>query len=559
MYAQLKNSSVWSFALFLLFPLFLHSQGVYAPLNYDYYWLLDRYEIKLGAKSSGFTTYRPYTRKEIVTLTDSADVNLALSRVDKFNINYLKNDNWDYYNDSLNLGKSPQKRFGLFYEYNNSFYTIRSKDFTLVANPVVNFEQNTINRSYPLSLNTRGVELRGSIGNKLHYYTFITDNQAFVPDYVKSQADSVGAFPNEGFTKTFKKEGYDFFSARGYVAFNVIKQMTVQFGHDKNFVGNGYRSLMLSDYSSKYLFLKLNTKVWRFSYTNLFADMTAKVINGNNYNPRKYMAMHHLDFKVVRNFHVGLFEAIVFNRSDSATGNNGFELNYLNPIIFYREAESYLGSRDKTQIGADAKLNVFKTIQLYGQFVLNEFVVSNIAAQNGWWGNKYAWQIGAKYIDVFGIKNLDLQLEHNFVRPYMYTDKNVLTNLANYGQPLAHPLGANFYEFMGIVRFQPVGRLSVAAKGFYIVQGKDPAGQNFGSNIMKPGYTPENQFNNVVGQGIRTTTLFASLTVSYQLFHNFFIDLRQTVRRENSSLSDNNLNFTTVGLRWNLAQRLQEF
>ena len=37
--------------------------------------------------------------------------------------------------------------------------------------------------------------------------------------------------------------------------------------------------------------------------------------------------------------------------------------------------------------------------------------LSEVKAGNGWWGNKYGLQLGAKYIDAFSIKNLDLQLE----------------------------------------------------------------------------------------------------------------------------------------------------
>ncbi|MFN0050421.1 MAG: hypothetical protein ACKVOU_14960 [Cytophagales bacterium] len=547
-------------ALALLLSLSLQSQSVYVPQNADYYWLIDRYEIKLGNKKPNlYTTSKPILRKDVGALTDSMIQIPNSSKSDQFNLNYLRNDNWDLFNDTLNVGLSNKRLSKTFYGHYNAIYSYQSKDFTLIANPVVNFEQNTINKDALYSLNTRGIELRGMIGKKIGFYTFVTDNQAYVPDYVRETTDSVGAFPNEGFSKPFRTKGYDFFSARGYITFNIVKPIAVQFGHDKNFIGNGYRSLMLSDYSSKYLFLKFNTKIWRFNYTNIFAEMTAKVINGNNYNPRKYMAMHHLDFKLAKNFNIGVFEAIVFNRSDSATGNSGFELNYLNPVIFYREIESFLGGRDKVQIGADFKWNFANRFSLYGQIVINEFLFKNIVAQNGWWGNKYAWQIGLKYVDVFGVKNLDLQLEHNFVRPYMYTDKNPLTNLSNYGQPLAHPLGANFYEFIGIVRYQPLPRLNISAKAFYITQGRDPAGLNLGSNINKPGYTPENQFNNEVGQGIRTNILFANLTVSYQLFHNFYIDVKQTIRRENSSISNESLIFTTGGIRWNIGQRLQEF
>lgn len=304
--------------------------------------------------------------------------------------------------------------------------------------------------------------------------------------------------------------------------------------------------------------MKITTKVWKFNYTNLFAELTADVINNDKYNPRKYMAVHHLSINLSRNLNIGLFEAVMFNRDDS-TGNGGFELNYLNPIIFYREVESYLGSKDKTSVGIDLKWNFLKHFSFYGQFVLNEFKLSHLQAQNGWWGNKYAWQLGLKYIDAAGIKNLDLQLEHNFVRPFMYADKNRYSSISNYNQPLAHPLGANFFEVIGIIRYQPINRLFVTGKAFYIVQGKDHSGLNFGSNILKETGTRTNEFGNNIGVGDKTNTILVSLNVSYMLFHNFYIDLREQYRMEKNSSITNSSLYTSLGIRWNIAQRLHEF
>lgn len=547
----------------MFYSIFAHSQGVFAPLNPEYYYLLDRYEVKSGKYIQDIhSSYKPYLRKNIASFADTLSQDSTLSKVDKFNLNYLKNDNWEFYKDSLGVGNSKKPILKHFYTKQNSFYQYKSKEFQFQLNPVIYAEQRNNNRDYPMSLNTRGVEVRGLIGGKIGFYTFFTDNQAFVPNYIDQRVDSANAFPGEGFTKLFKKSGHDFFSARGYITFNIIKQINVQFGHDKNFIGNGYRSMILSDYSAKYLFLKLTTKVWKFNYTNLFADMTGKVINENKYNPRQYMALHHLSFNINKNFNIGVFEAIIFQRSDSITGNSGFELNYLNPIIFYREVESYLGSLDKTFVGLDFKWNFLKRFSLYGQFALHEFRLNYILAQNGSYTNKYVWQLGLKYFDAFGLKNFDLQAEHNFARPFAYTGGQVKGNIVsfvNYGQPLAHPLGANFYEFIGIARCQPFKRLSIQAKMFYMVYGIDAPGENYGGDIFKSYHTKTKEFGNSVAQGITTTTTLLTFNISYMLFHNFFIDLRQTIRNSKNYLGNEPDFYTTLGIRWNSAQRLNEF
>ena len=69
--------------------------------------------------------------------------------------------------------------------------------------------------------------------------------------------------PGVGFYKTFKQNGVDYFDARGYITFNAAKYIDFQFGYDKNFIGNGYRSMFLSDWGNSYLFLKINTRIWK--------------------------------------------------------------------------------------------------------------------------------------------------------------------------------------------------------------------------------------------------------------------------------------------------------
>jgi hypothetical protein len=182
--------------------------------------------------------------------------------------------------------------------------------------------------------------------------------------------------------------------------------------------------------------------------------------------PDKYFAFHHLSINIGKKLNIGVFESVVFSDSSS------FEWSYLNPIIFYRAIEQQFGSSDNVILGADFKWNAFKGFSVYGQFVLDEFVLDNIKEGNGWWANKFAIQAGLKYYDAFGVSNLDLQAETNIVRPYTYSHNPIVTanngipygSYTNYMQPIAHPLGANFNEVIGILRYQPLPRLNVTGK-----------------------------------------------------------------------------------------------
>ncbi len=379
-----------------------------------------------------------------------------------------------------------------------------------------------------------------------------------------------GAVPNEGFWKEFRNGGVDFFTARGYLDFQVSRHINLQFGHDKNFIGNGIRSMFLSDFSSNYFFLKLTTQVWRLNYTNLFAELIADApftpLGGADAGslgtvrfPKKYMALHHLSINITEKFNLGLFESTIFSDTDSLGGR--FEINYLNPVIFYRGIEQQVGSPDNVVLGLDFKWNPGIKYSVYGQILIDELIVDELLSGSGWWGNKISGQTGVKYINAFGMENLDLQLEYNFARPFTYTHTTNLTSYSHYRQPLAHPLGANFRELVGILRYQPLPRLALSGKLILDDAGVDPNGSNLGADILLPNPDRERDFDNMIGQGIDTKILFLDFTASYQLRHNLFIDFKQLVRDLDSADDTEDITtvYTALAIRLNIAKRLLDF
>ena len=133
--------------------------------------------------------------------------------------------------------------------------------------------------------------------------------------------------------------------------------------------------------------------------------------------PKNYMTLHHLSIQATKWLNVGFYENIM------ETGNYGLQLAYINPVIFYRSTESNLGASGKASIGIDLKANIAHKFQLYSQILINEFHIKQLLRYNdGAFVNKQAFQVGAKYVNALGIKNLDLQAEFNFIRPFTYTN-----------------------------------------------------------------------------------------------------------------------------------------
>ncbi|MDQ3551572.1 MAG: hypothetical protein M3413_08595, partial [Bacteroidota bacterium] len=351
----------------------------------------------------------------------------------------------------------------------------------------------------------------------------------------------------------------DYFDARGYITFGVAHFVDIAFGFDKNFIGNGHRSLFLSDFSNSTLFLKLNTRIWKFNYQNLFMELQhAQRFGADILIPKKYAAMHHLDLAVTKWLNIGLFEGVVFGRQDH------FEFGYLNPVIFYRSIEQQSGSFDNALAGIDAKANVAKKFQFYSQFLLDEFSLTEIRKNNGWWANKWALQLGGKYIDAFNISNLDLQLETNRVRPFTYSHRDSVANYTHYNQPLAHPFGANFQEWIGIARYQPAPKWLVQAKAIYINQGRDTGNVSFGGNIFLPNVPPyrTKDYGYTIGNGISTKTALASFLLSYEFRPNLFFEANALYRKQTVALSTvtpKNTFLISAGVRWNMHRREFDF
>ncbi len=539
------------------------AQSTNATLNEDYYHWIDRYEIKSGKIVPGFfTSVKPYKRDAIISYLDTlaATGSLFSSRSDQFNLAYLRNDSWEWSRSETNTSKKPVLKS--LYKNKSDLVYVDIPDFDLHVSPVLYLGVGSDSRlDFPLTINTRGIEIRGMVDRKVGFYTFIGENQSVLPLYVAEEVGRNRVIPHEGFWKTFKENGVDFFQARAYIDFNISKHIYMQFGNDRTFTGNGYRSLIFSDYSPPNLFLRTNVKVWKLNYLFQINRMAADArTSGNQRYPEKFVAYHHASFNIGKKLNLGVFESVVFSPKDSVN-NNTFDLSYLNPVIFYRAIEQQFGSSDNALLGMDAKWNAFKRVSLYGQFVLDEFLWDEISAGNGWWANKWAVQAGVKYIDAFGVSNLDLQVEYNVVRPYTYSHYSQYGSYSNYRQSLAHPLGANFSEWVGIIRYQPVPKLNVIAKTFYARAGRDDVGQNWGGNILKNSNTREQEYNNTIGQGNSNTILFVDFTASYMLKHNLFIDGKQIFRQSKSDLAayNSNTSLTSLALRWNIPQRLYDF
>ncbi|MDG5490705.1 gliding motility protein RemB [Psychroserpens sp. SPM9] len=460
--------------------------------------------------------------------------------------------------------------------WNEHLVTVQGKDYWFTLDPVFDLQlgKDTEADFSTTYNNTRGIFIQGGLGKKLSFSASIYESQGRFAQYFNSYALNLQAeggepiVPGRGLSKIFKDDGFDYPVAEAYLSYSPAKFLNVQFGHGKNFIGDGYRSLLQSDATSPYPFLKLNTKFWKIKYTNTWMwlrDVRAEVTEDGAFLS-KYMANHYLSWNVTKRLNVGLFESVLWTTSN----DRGFDINYLNPIIFYRAIEFSTGQDAGNAIlGASAKYKWNNKVNLYGQFILDEFAINDITAGDKSWRNKFGYQLGVKYYNAFKVDNLLLQLEYNRVRPYTYSHNSIVLNYAHNNQPMAHLWGANFSEAIAIGRYHykrwfADAKFIFGKRGFDFNDGVDNA--NYGSNIFRSEVDRNANTGITVGQGNTTNVFQADLGGGYIVnpVSNLRLFTNITFRNYNpqavtATALDTNTVWFTVGVRTDLFNWYNDF
>lgn len=323
--------------------------------------------------------------------------------------------------------------------------------------------------------NSRGFVVRGRIGKDFSFETSFLESQARFSSYIDSFARFHGVIPGMGRWKNFDTTAFDFAFSSGHFTWKACRHFALTAGHGKHFIGEGYRSLLLSDNAFNYPYVRL-THFWKkWQYTNVYA-MLMNLHDGGVPSPpnterlfqKKPFAFHTLSWKPHRKFEIALFQGLIWNTSDSLNRLH-MGTGYFLPLIFAAPVMYDMNNDKNVWMGMSFRIEAFKGFDLYSQFLLDETGSRPELDKSG-------FQIGFKYRNAFTVRNLVLQAEFNMVHAFAYAHVNVDQNISHYNQPLAHPLGAGFTEAVGLLdysfkRFILHGELSIANHGQDVVNG----------------------------------------------------------------------------------------
>ena len=438
---------------------------------------------------------------------------------------------------------------------------INKEDFSLSINPMFNFNLGRDKKENNLRLiqNTRGLWVKGTIGKKFYFESQFLENQVTAPLYIREYVKATKIFPGQGRAKEFKDIGADFAMSSANFVFTPNKSIVIMAGTGKHFYGFGYRSLLLSDNSFNYPYIKTSyTKKW-FKYEVMWAslmniyqgDITFSYYSEPTFR-KKIAAFQYLSFMPFNFLELGFFNGIIYRPISKA--HPYFNFNVLNPIPFYNVSNFGLSSVNNAIAGLNVKIKLTSSLSVYGQYMID----NNSANDNLF--NKNGMQIGTRYFDFLGIKNLNFLLEYNSVSPYSYTTKSSQQNYIHYNQSLTHPWGANIKEIVGIVSYNFKG-IFITAKINSGQLGIDSIGGVFGQNVLLSDISGRNRANNKLLQGRSTKLEIIDLKVGYtinpsynlQVFVGFFN--RRWINNKNENYSS----IYSFGIRTNIWNNYLDF
>lgn len=327
---------------------------------------------------------------------------------------------------------------------------VHKDQFNLSINPIINFEYG-MDSTKRLTVNSRGIIINGDLSNKFSFNTGVIETQFFPEKYLSDYVRIKSVAPGQARVKSFKDTGFDYTYSFGHISYSPSKHFNFQLGHGKHFIGDGYRSLLLSDVSSNYPYLRSTVTYKRIQYVNMWAVFQeVKPYDSRTLvYQRKHGAFTFLNFLISPKIQIGLFEAIMFQTTDSTT-NNKVPLNYLNPIIGSRTMQYGLGYKHNALIGITSHASMFKHLICYVQFILDDLKNKN---ETDNFKNRYGYQFGIKLLEPFKINNLFVLTELNTVKPYTYFSTSEHQNYTAFNESLSHPVGSNFKELIFLIKY----------------------------------------------------------------------------------------------------------
>jgi hypothetical protein len=530
---------------------------VYVPLNHPVYDYLERAETKgLLKKFLGGT--KPFTRKEcaeaILNISKRFD---QLDNLDKENAAFFISEFIEEFDpkdiepvmnllSDFKLPAKPGMFPGIIYINNRNFYSHVSEKIRFHIDPIVNFDYkriaaDSVDGKKNLYRYTYGFRIRGNFGKNLGFYADYRNTREWGKNYPK---DFVISLDGLGFVNGYGKHIYHdetiAYLVGGFPLFEI------EIGKNINKWGPGrHGNLSLSDNATSYDQIKFKTKFWRLKFTSVTGFLRSYPAitqenkikqNDQEYSremhSKKYLAGHRLEIAVADNFDAGITEVVIY-------GERELEFTYLNPIMFYRSAEHYLGDMDNATMSVDFSWNFAKGYKIYGEFFLDDIFISRIGSK--WYGNKFAYLGGIFITNPLKLKNSELLFEYARVKPFVYTHHYPINVFKHFSTPLGYFTGPNAedYYLLFTKYFSRESRISFEYE--LKRHGKNYPDKNIGGDLNL-GHRWEDPTQVGFLEGIVETTESFLFNFKYDIYRHYYFSVlfgREIYKTEKRKVNSN--------------------
>lgn len=397
-----------------------------------------------------------------------------------------------------------------------------------------------------------GFRIRGTVFGQLGY-NFSVEKGGGYGDTILMEA----AFPpirsNFKYQENLENiKNFDF--TNGYLKYYTSPSegmdLSVQLGREKLKYGYSYTDrLALSGNAPNMDFLKFNFKYGIVHFSSIFGSTVGEYHRNVAENYTKYFVANRLMLSFPKLFDIGMGETVISSR--------GFELAYLNPVIFYKFVEHSLQDRDNGTIFIDFQTHFLKNLELQGTFFLDENILSNLTDMEKQ-SNKTAYQLGLFWYEPLGLNDLALIFEYTKIRPYVYTHFNPENTYTAFGEIIGNPIGPNADQIFAKLKYNLNDKINFfleyqkIRKGHNIYNAAGELERNVGGNVYDSYREGTDSPVAYFLDGIRVNTNNVRFNVTYEPAKNYIFDLNYVYNIDNNITYGGKNDFSYAFIRFTL-------
>ena len=288
--------------------------------------------------------------------------------------------------------------------------------------------------------NWRGLRCAGRLGKQVSFQTDFVEVQTRPVAWQRQWIDSIDVYPGFGRVKPFQVDAYDFAVSTGSIQYRPLNSLILRVGSERQFIGNGYRSMLWSDaiFPTPYLQARwiAPSKKWQYSSGFHLLQTLERLPKGEvpeSLFKRKGASVNYLSLKPWQGAELGFFEGVIWNMYDSS-GTHGPGLGAYIPVLGVNTLLHAKDTVNNSIVGVNFAQRLHRKVMLYGQWVLD-----NIKA------HRSGWQIGCRIFNP-GLKSLNFLMEWNHSAPYTF--ESPLQSYSHTQQPVGHPAGGSMDEWI---------------------------------------------------------------------------------------------------------------